>query len=87
MPVKQECKGAFAQKTGQMVQTHQKRSTDTERICQNLMAWADITALCLELRKSFLKAKYGIEDDEELTRIVFAEAIVNKERKWKSMTP
>jgi hypothetical protein len=67
-----------------MASDQYKRSTDPEHIRQNLKAWADITALCIELRKSVLKAKYGIEDDEELTRMVFAEAVVKKEQKWKS---
>ena len=53
---------------------------------KNLIAWADITALCLELRKSVLKAEYGVEDDEELTKMVFAEAVANKEKKWKLVT-
>lgn len=60
-------------------------SIDPERICRNLMAWADITALCIELRKSVLKAQYQIDDDEELTRMVFAETIARKEAAWNSM--
>lgn len=58
---------------------------DKEQISKNLMGWAEITALCIELRKSVLKAKYGIEDDEELTRMVFAEAVADKEKKWASL--
>jgi hypothetical protein len=68
-----------------MPQKHQKQSTDKERIRQNLIAWADITALCIEIRKSVLKAKHGIEDDEELTRMVFAEVVANKEKTWRLM--
>ncbi len=52
---------------------------------KNLMMWAEITALCLELRKSVLKTKYKTEDDEELTKMVFAEAVARKEKKWESM--
>ncbi len=56
-----------------------------ERMRKNLMMWAEITALCLELRKSVLKTKYKTEDDEELTKMVFAEAVARKEKKWESM--
>jgi hypothetical protein len=63
----------------------QKHRIDEERIRQNLMAWVDVTTLCIELRKSVLKAKYSIDDDEELTRMVFAEAVTRKEKAWKFM--
>ncbi|MBD3305049.1 hypothetical protein GF339_01730 [candidate division KSB3 bacterium] len=63
-----------------------KRCTDPDRLRRNLLAWAEITELCLELRKSVLKAQTGIEDDEELTRMVFAEAVARKENQWASMT-
>jgi hypothetical protein len=63
----------------------QKHPIDQERIRQNLLAWVDVTTLCIELRKSVLKAKYGIDDDEELTRMVFAEAVIRKEKAWKLM--
>ena len=52
---------------------------------QNLLAWADITALCVELRKAVLKAQTGITADEELTRMVFAEAVARKEQAWEAM--
>ena len=68
-----------------MVIQQEIRLHDQERMRSNLLAWADITALCLELRKSVLKAKYGIDDDEELTRMVFAEAVARKEQQWESM--
>lgn len=61
------------------------RLYDQERMRGNLLAWADITALCLELRKSALKAKYGIDDDEKLTWMVFVEAVARKEQQWESM--
>ncbi len=58
---------------------------DPKRIERNLLDWAEITALCIELRKSVLKMKHGIKDDEELTRMVFAEAVARKEQQWKTM--
>ena len=64
---------------------HNMRIYDQERMRGNLLAWADITALCLELKKSVLRAQYGIDDDEELTRMVFAEAVARKEQQWESM--
>jgi len=66
------------------MQKSQKQITDKQRLSKNLEEWADITALCLELRKSYLKTKYGITDDEELTKMVFSEIVRNKERRWKS---
>ncbi|MDM8550767.1 hypothetical protein QUF72_11840 [Desulfobacterales bacterium HSG2] len=65
-----------------MMQKSRKRITDKERLSKNLGKWADITALCLELRKSYLKTKYGITDDGELTKRVFSEIVRNKERRW-----
>ena len=55
-----------------------------ERLSQNLMAWPDITAFCLELRKSFLKSRYSSMDDNNLTKEVFAEIVANKEKNWTS---
>ena len=52
-----------------------------ERIEQNLRAWADITSLCIDLRKSVLRAKLGVDDDSELVRLVFRESLA-KEKKW-----
>ncbi len=53
-----------------------------ERIEQNLRAWADITSLCIDLRKSVLRAKLGVDDDSELVRLVFRESVLAKEKKW-----
>ena len=36
-----------------------------KRFSKNLMAWPDITAFCLELRKSFLKSKFSSMDDRQ----------------------
>jgi len=36
-----------------------------KRFSKNLMAWPDITAFCLDLRKSFLKSKYSSMDDRQ----------------------
>jgi len=55
-----------------------------ERLSKNLMAWPDITAFCLELRKSFLKSRYSSMDDNNLTKEVFAEIVANKEKNWTS---
>ena len=53
-----------------------------ERLSKNLMAWSDITAFCLELRKSYLKSKYGSIDDNDLIKKLFAEIVKNKEKNW-----
>ena len=55
---------------------------DKEHAQRNLMAWADITTLCIELRKAKLKAEAPQASDEELTRRVFAEAIKCKEQNY-----
>jgi hypothetical protein len=55
-----------------------------ERLSKNLMAWPDITAFCLELRKSFLKSKYSSMHDNALIKKLFAEIVANKEKKWTS---
>jgi len=68
-----------------MVTFMKKRIADREHCFKNIMAWAEITALCLELRKSVLKRKRGIDDDEELTRMVFSEIVLMKEKKWESV--
>jgi hypothetical protein len=60
---------------------------DPERMCRNLATWAELTALCIELRKSVLRAQTGVDDDEELTRLAFAEAVRLKEQKWKLRQP
>lgn len=48
------------------------------------MAWPGITAFCLELRKSFLRGKYGSIEDKELTKKLFSEIVAKKEKKWTS---
>jgi hypothetical protein len=53
-----------------------------ERLSNNLMAWPEITAFCLELRKSFLRTKYGSIEDKELTTRIFSEIVAKKEKKW-----
>lgn len=53
-----------------------------ERCSKNLMVWPDITAFCLELRKSFLKSKYSSMDDNDLIKKLFAEIVANKEKHW-----
>ena len=55
-----------------------------ERLSKNLMAWPDITAFCLELRKSFLKSRHTSMDNNDLIRKLFAENVANKEKKWAS---
>ena len=55
-----------------------------ERLSQNLMAWPDITAFCLELRKSFLKSRYSSMDDNNLIKKLFGEIVANKEKNWTS---
>lgn len=53
-----------------------------ERLSKNLMAWPDITAFCLELRKSFLKSRHTSMNDNDLIRKLFAENVANKEKNW-----
>ena len=53
-----------------------------ERLSNNLMAWPEITAFCLELRKSFLREKYRPIEDKELTTRLFSEIVAKKEKKW-----
>ena len=55
-----------------------------ERLSNNLMAWPEITAFCLELRKSFLRAKYDSIEENELTKKLFSEIVAKKEKKWTS---
>jgi hypothetical protein len=58
-----------------------------KQLSNNLMAWPDITAFCLELRKSFLKAKYGSIEEKALTIKLFSEIVAKKEKKWTSKKP
>ena len=53
-----------------------------ERLSKNLMAWPDITAFCLELRKSFLKSRHTSMDEKNLIKKLFAENVANKEKNW-----
>ncbi len=55
-----------------------------KRLSKNLMAWPDITALCLELRKSFLKNKFPSMNDRDLAKKIFSEVASNKEKSWTS---
>lgn len=64
-----------------------KRLYDSERLRRNIQTWAEVTDLCLELRKAVLKAKIGIGDDAELTRRVLAEIVAIKEKEWTLMQP
>lgn len=54
------------------------------QVSKNLMAWSDLTAFCLELRKSFLKTKHASLDDKALIKKIFSEVITNKEKNWTS---
>ena len=44
-----------------------------ERLSKNLMDWPEITAFCLELRKSFLKSRYPSMDDNNLIKKIFSD--------------
>jgi hypothetical protein len=57
---------------------------EIERLSKNLMDWPEITAFCLELRKSFLKLKYSDMDDNDLIKKIFTEIVAMKEKKWTS---
>jgi hypothetical protein len=55
-----------------------------ERLSKNLMKWPELTAFCLDLRKSFLRSKYSVMADKDLTKKIFAEIVAMKEKKWAS---
>ena len=55
---------------------------EIERLSKNLMDWPEITAFCLELRKSFLKSKYSAMTDKDLINKIFTEIVAMKEKKW-----
>jgi hypothetical protein len=57
---------------------------EIERLSKNLMDWPEITAFCLELRKSFLKSKYSAMTDNDLIKKIFTEIVAMKEKKWTS---
>ena len=55
-----------------------------DRLSKNLMRWPDITAFCLDLRKSFLKSKYYTMADKDLIKKIFTEIVAMKEKQWES---
>jgi len=71
----------------QRTTNHEPRDMNKKQFSKNLMAWPEITAFCLELRKSFLRAKYGSIDDKVLTIKLFSEIVAKKEKKWTSKKP
>jgi hypothetical protein len=54
------------------------------QVSKNLMAWSDLTAFCLELRKSFLKTRHTSMDETTLIKKIFSEVVANKENYWTS---
>ncbi len=66
---------------------NKKHQTYINQVSKNLMAWSDLTAFCLELRKSFLKTKYASMDDTSLIKKIFSEVVANKENNWTSKRP
>ncbi len=68
--------------TNDKSRTKNYKPMNKERLSNNLMAWPEITAFCLELRKSFLRTKYGSIEDKELTTRLFSEIVAKKEKKW-----
>ena len=57
---------------------------EVERLSKNLMEWPELTAFCLELRKSFLKSKYSAMADNDLIKKIFKEIVAMKEKNWES---
>ena len=53
-----------------------------ERLSRNLMTSIELTALCLELRKAFLKETSTLKSDEYLEKKIFSEIIAMKEKVW-----
>jgi hypothetical protein len=64
--------------------TDKKHQMYINQVSKNLMAWSDLTTLCLELRKSFLKTKHASMDDTALIKKIFSEVVANKENNWTS---
>jgi hypothetical protein len=57
---------------------------EMERLSKNLMKWPELTAFCLELRKSFLRSKYNSMADNDLINKIFTEIVAIKEKQWAS---
>lgn len=55
-----------------------------DRLSKNLMRWPEITAFCLDLRKSFLKSKYCTMADKDLIKKIFTDIVAMKEKQWAS---
>ena len=51
----------------------------SEKACQNLALWAEVTALAIELRRAVLAKTLG---DEAAERAVWADLVQNKEKAW-----
>jgi hypothetical protein len=53
-----------------------------KKLSDNLIKCFELTSLCIELRKSYLKTKFTDLSDEELESMVFTESIKLKEKVW-----
>jgi hypothetical protein len=53
------------------------------KLVDNLIKSFELTCLCIELRKSYLKTIYNDLSDTELEKMVFAESIKLKQNIWK----
>ena len=57
------------------------REPKAQTIRDNLQAWAEVTDLCLLLRRAVLRA---ILPDEEVEKRLFAEIREHKEARWRT---
>jgi len=56
---------------------------DENKIAANLMRWAEITELCLALRKAVLKRQFPHLPPAEIEKRLWQEIRKQKERAWK----
>jgi hypothetical protein len=54
-----------------------------QKLVDNLIKCFELTGLCIELRKSYLKTKYPDLSYFELEKMVFSESVKLKEAIWK----
>jgi len=57
---------------------------NNKKMGENLVLWCEITDLCLELKKSFLRKRYPAMSEDELIQKVFSDIISIKESNWVS---
>lgn len=55
---------------------------DKNKIAANLARWAEVTELCLSLRKAVLKRQFQALSFPEIEKRLWQEIRKQKERKW-----